>query len=167
MWWLAIKTFFNEKVMSTTGIFIGIFALIIAVFVYSNSDVILSKFGFETTANLKSEVTRLQGELKQAKEINDKLNADLAAQTTRHKAELAAVVETYKEREKVKDKIIEVKTQKELKDRETINKLKAKMVVTPTEITIPLEEYNQLSASNIDSINEVFNSFFPELKETQ
>ena len=167
MWWLAIKTFFNEKVMSTTGIFIGIFALIIAVFVYSNSDVILSKFGFETTANLKSEVTRLQGELKQAKEINDKLNADLAAQTTRHKAELAAVVETYKEREKVKDKIIEVKTKKELKDRDTINKLKAKMVVTPTEITIPLEEYNQLSASNIDSINEVFNSFFPELKETQ
>ena len=167
MWWLAIKTFFNEKVMSTTGIFIGIFALIIAVFIYSNSDVILSKFGFETTANLKSEVTRLQGELKQAKEINDKLNADLAAQTTRHKAELAAVVETYKEREKVKDKIIEVKTKKELKDRDTINKLKTKMVVTPTKITIPLEEYNQLSASNIDSINEVFNSFFPELKETQ
>lgn len=167
MWWLAIKTFFKEKVMNVAGIFIGIFVLIIAVFIYSNSNVILSKFGFETTTNLKSEVTRLQEELKQAKEINDKVNEDLAIQTTRHKAELIAVVESFKEREKVKNKITEVKTKKEIKDRDTINKLNTKMIATPTEITIPLEEYNQLSANNIDSINEVFNSLFPELKETQ
>lgn len=166
MWYLAIKNFFSEKVMTATGIFIGIFALILIVFIYSNTDVILSKFGFETTANMKSEVTRLQSELKQAKQINDKLNTDLSAQTTRHKAELAAVAESFKEHEKVRDKIIEVKAKKEIKDKDTINKLKAKMVITPTEITIPLEEYNQLSANNIDSINEVFDSFFPDFKET-
>ena len=61
MWWTAIKTFFGDKVMSYAGIFIGIFALIIGVFIWSNSSVILSKFGFETATNLKAEVTRLQG----------------------------------------------------------------------------------------------------------
>ncbi len=167
MWWLAIKTFFSEKVMSSAGIFIGIFALIIAVFIYSNSNVILSKFGFETTTNLKSEVTRLQGELETAQRINKDLQSDLTAQETRHKAEIKAIVDSSKEREKVKDKLIEVKSKKELKDKATIDQLNKKIVVTPTEITIPIAEYDQLSTSNIESVQEVFDTFFPELKETK
>ncbi len=167
MWWLAVKTFFNEKVMSYAGVFIGIFALIIGVFVWSNSNVILSKFGFETTTNLKSEVTRLQGELETAQRINKGLKDDLAAQETRHKAEIKAIVDAGKEREQVKDKIIEIKTKKELKDKSTIEQLNKKIVITPTEITIPIAEYDQLSTSNIESVQEAFDTFFPELKETK
>jgi len=167
MWWLAIKTFFSEKVMSSAGIFIGIFALIIAVFIYSNSNVILSKFGFETTTNLKSEVTRLQGELQTAQKINQDLNRNMVEMQDRHKAEIKAIVDAQKEREEVKNRIIEIKTKKELKDKATIEKLNSKIVVTPTEITIPIAEYDQLSANNIDSMNEVFDSLFPSPKEIQ
>lgn len=165
MWWLTIKTFFNEKILSMAGIFIGIFVLIIAIFIFSNSSVILSKFGFETTTNLKSEVTRLQGELKAAKQINDKLNSDLNIQITRHSAELTAISESFKERERTKREVNRVITEKKTKDEKLITILEDKMVITPTEITIPIEEYNQLSINNINAINDVFNSFFPEFKE--
>lgn len=167
MWWKAIKTFFGEKVMSSTGIFIGIFAIIIAVFIFSNSNVILSKFGFETATNLKAEVTRLEGELRTAQRINQDLQRDMKAQEVRHKAELQAIVDASKEREKIKDKIIEVKTKKEIRDKATIEQLNKKIIVSETEITIPIAEYDQLSSSNIDSLNEVFDSFFPANKETK
>lgn len=165
MWWTAIKTFFGDKVMSSAGIFIGIFAVIIGVFIFSNSNVILSKFGFETATNLKAEVTRLQGELETAQRVNKDLQSNLAAQETRHKAEVKALVESAKEREKIQNDIIEAKKKKEAKDKATIEQLNKKTVVTDTTITIPIAEYDQLSASNADTINEVFDSFFPDLKE--
>lgn len=165
MWWTAIKTFFGDKVMSSAGIFIGIFAIIIGVFIFSNSNVILSKFGFETATNLKAEVTRLQGELETAQRVNKDLQSNLAAQETRHKAEIKALVESAKEREKIQNDIIEAKKKKEARDKATIEQLNKKTVVTDTTITIPIAEYDQLSASNADNINEVFDSFFPDLKE--
>lgn len=165
MWWTAIKTFFGDKVMSSAGIFIGIFAIIIGVFIFSNSNVILSKFGFETATNLKAEVTRLQGELETAQRVNKDLQSNLAAQETRHKAEIKALVESAKEREKIQNDIIEAKKKKEARDKATIEQLNKKTVVTDTTITIPIAEYDQLSASNADTINEVFDSFFPDLKE--
>lgn len=167
MWWTAIKTFFGDKVMSSAGIFIGIFAIIIGVFIFSNSNVILSKFGFETATNLKAEVTRLQGELETAQRVNKDLQSNLAAQETRHKAEVKALVESAKEREKIQNDIIEAKKKKEAKDKATIEQLNKKTVVTDTTITIPIAEYDQLSASNADTINEVFDSFFPDLKESK
>lgn len=165
MWLTAIKTFFGDKVMSSAGIFIGIFAIIIGVFIFSNSNVILSKFGFETATTLKSEVTRLQGELETAQRVNKDLQSNLAAQETRHKAEIKALVDSAKEREKIQSDIIEAKKKKEAKDKATIEQLNKKTVVTDTTITIPIAEYDQLSASNADTINEVFDSFFPDLKE--
>ena len=165
MWLTAIKTFFGDKVMSSAGIFIGIFAIIIGVFIFSNSNVILSKFGFETATNLKAEVTRLQGELETAQRVNKDLQTNLAAQETRHKAEIKALVDSAKEREKIQSDIIEAKKKKEAKDKATIEQLNKKTVVTDTTITIPIAEYDQLSASNADTINEVFDSFFPDLKE--
>lgn len=167
MWWTAIKTFFGDKVMSTTGIFIGIFAIIFGVFLFSNSNVILSKFGFETATNLKAEVTRLQGELETAQRVNKGLKDDLAAQETRHKAEIKAIVDAGKDREKIKDDIINIKTKKEAKDKATIAELNKKTIVTDTTITMPIAEYDQLSSSNADSINEAYNKFFPEDKESK
>lgn len=167
MWLTAIKTFFGDKVMSSAGIFIGIFAIIIGVFIFSNSNVILSKFGFETATNLKSEVTRLQGELETAQRANKDLKDNLAAQETRHKAEIKAIVDSAKEREKIQNDIIEAKKKKEAKDKAVIEQLNKKTVVTDTTITIPIAEYDQLSASNADNINEVFDSFFPNLKEAK
>lgn len=165
MWWTAIKTFFGDKLSSSTGIFIGIFAVIIGVFIFSNSSVILSKFGFETATNLKSQVTRLEGELETAQRVNKNLQDTLTAQDTRHKAEIKAIVDAQKEREQVKDKIIEVKAKTEAKNKVIIEQLRKKTVVTDTTITIPIVEYDQVSGNNIDAINEVFDSFFPSLKE--
>lgn len=162
--WIAIKLFFNEKVFTATGIFISIFLAIIAIFIFSNSNVILSKFGFETTTTLKAELTRTQEELKRAKEINDNLNNTIETLKSANKDKIDSVIGFYKEKEAAKDAIIIISKKKEVRDRETIKNLEQKTTKTETTITIPIAEYNKLSESNIDTLNEVYDSFFKDMK---
>lgn len=75
--WTTILSFFKGKVFSEAGSLLIPLLILLAVFLIWNSDSILTKFGFETTANLKSEVTRLKGEVDKLKEANEKLSSDL------------------------------------------------------------------------------------------
>jgi uncharacterized membrane protein YgaE (UPF0421/DUF939 family) len=160
----AIKMFFSKKLFSTTGIFISILIAIVAVFIFFNSNVILSKFGFETTTTLKAELVRTQEELKKAKEINDNLNKTIENLKNIHENEVKTIVEFYKEKEIAKDTITTISKKKEIRDREIIKKIDEKLSQTETTITVPIIEYNQLSESNIDALNEVYNSFFKDIK---
>jgi len=162
----ALMLLIKEKLFSTAGIFLLIFAAIFAVFIFSNSNVILSKFGFETTTTLKAEVTRLDGELKTLKDINEKLNKTIADQTAVHDAKLKGVIENFKEQEKARLTVTVIKTKKEIKDRDTIKELEKKTVQTDTEITMPLAELNKLSESNITSLNDAYSSLFETGKTT-
>jgi hypothetical protein len=160
----AIMLFLKEKLFSGAGIFIMIFAAIFAVFIFSNSNVILSKFGFETTTTLKAEVTRLDGELKQLKATNDELNKTIESQKTIHNKELELIKSNFKEQQAVKDKVIEIKTKKEVKDRDTIKKLQKETVANDETITMPTAEVNKMSLSNITSLHDTFDSLFEPAK---
>ena len=72
-----IGLFIKDKMFKGTGLIITIFGCIFALFLFSNSNVILSKFGFETTTTLKSNLTKTQGELKTAVVVNNNLNKTL------------------------------------------------------------------------------------------
>ena len=75
--WTAVFSFLKGKVFTEAGSLLIPLLIILSIFVIWNSDSILTKFGFETTANLKAEVTRLKAKVEQLEEANKKLATDL------------------------------------------------------------------------------------------
>lgn len=157
---LVLPDFIKNKLFSTTGIFLLIFAAIISIFLFSNSNVILSKFGFETTTTLKSELTRTQDELRQLKSINDSLVNDIKAMELKYKKQLETINTLQKEKIAVEKKLTGItKTYNTTKNK--LNKdVEIKVNETPTEITIPIQEINQLSSNNIDTLNQTYSQLF-------
>ena len=158
--WAAISLFFKEKVFSSTGILISIFAIIFSVFLFSNSDIILSKFGFETTSTLKSNLTKAQGDIDKLIKVNEDLSKAYDDLKKAHELKTKLLEEAQKEKLKVEidTKKIEEKhapIQKEIK-----KTIKEKVKKTSTEVTYPIEELNKLSKANVDEINETFQSLF-------
>lgn len=155
----AISLFFKEKVFTLTGTFIIIFASIFAIFLIFNSNVILSKFGFETTTTLKSELTKSQKDLERLADINRSNMDTLDTVTKTHKKEVE-LIETY-----IKDKdIVTSKVTKIISDRKTESKpietiVNEKITVTDTTIVLPLEEYNKLSEKNIEALHKAYEEF--------
>ena len=75
--WTAVFSFLKGKVFTEAGSLLIPLLIILSIFVIWNSDSILTKFGFETTASLKSEVTRLTAQVEMLEEANKKLTTDL------------------------------------------------------------------------------------------
>lgn len=75
--WTAVFSFLKGKVFTEAGSLVIPLLIILSVFVTWNSESILTKFGFETTSNLKSKVTLLETEVERLKEANKKLSSDL------------------------------------------------------------------------------------------
>lgn len=158
----ALGLFVKNKMFSGTGLIVTIFGLIFAVFLFSNANVILSKFGFETTTVLKSELTKKEGELNNAVTINQELNktVDKVIDNSGKKEEV--LIESFTEREKVKDTVATIKKDKADKVKESTQVLDKETTVDEDVIKIPTAEYNKNSEANIDSIHQAFNEFFPE-----
>lgn len=157
---LYLLNFIKNKLFSTTGVFFLIFGVIISTFLFFNSNVILSKFGFETTTTLKSEVTRLQSELKQLKSINDNLNKDIKNIEDMYKKQLESIVTLQEEKRTIEKKV--KKIVKTYTDNNTkLNKdIELKVEKTTTELTIPIAEIDQLSFNNISALNNVHSELF-------
>lgn len=158
----AIKLFLKNKVFSISGVFILIFITLIGVFIIFNSNVILSKLGFETTTTLKAELVRTQEELKTAKKINDDLNKTIENLRVTHENEIESIKEFYKEKEKARNAVLTISKKKESKNRAIIRELESKITTTEVTISIPIEEYNKLSESNIEFIHEAYDLLFKE-----
>jgi len=158
----AVGKFVKDKLFSTTGVFLLIFAAIFAVFLFSNSNVILSKFGFETTTNLKSELTRVQNELRQLQAINNGLNKTIEDLQKRNTEVEEALVKSFIEKETLREKVNDIRAKKDKKVKELNKRVEEQTTVTETTITLPIVEIDQLSAENIDSLNEVYDSLFSE-----
>lgn len=75
--WTAVFSFLKGKVFTEAGSLLIPLLIILSIFVIWNSESILTKFGFETTSNLKSKVTLLEGEVERLTEANKKLSSDL------------------------------------------------------------------------------------------
>ena len=148
--------FSSIKTPSLSTILIGCFVAIFAVFLFSNTSVILSKLGFETATTLKAELTKSQAELTRAKEVNTQLTEELKKTKELYEQTQKAVTELNKETVKVQKQTDEIQKTRTEKKKQTVNDLEKKTVTTDTTITIPIEEYNTLSAANIDSIHSAF-----------
>lgn len=154
----VIFTFLKSKLFSTAGLFILSFAVIIGSFIFYNSDTILDKFGFETKATLKSELSKSQKDIETAVTVNKNLNKTID-QIQEGKIKTVEVLETYSvEKAKVQKKVKTI-TAKRYKEIEIVQeKIEQKVVVTDTTITIPIKEANDASKLNIIALNEVFAS---------
>lgn len=157
-----IGLFFKEKMFSGTGLIITLFSVVFAVFLFSNSNIILSKFGFETTTTLKSELTKTQGQLDTAVDTNQNLNKTIDKVIDNGAKKEEALVESFKEREKVKDTVAKVNNTKAEKVKKVNEVLDKGTVVEQDVIKIPKAEYDKASEANIDAINEAYNKLFTE-----
>lgn len=158
----ALGLFIKNKMFSGTGLIVTIFGLIFALFLFSNSNVILSKFGFETTTVLKSQLTKKEGELHNAVTINSNLNKTVDKVIDNSAKKEAVLIESFVEREKVKDTVATIKKEKAEKIKAETLVLDKETTVTEEVITIPTAEYNKASEANINSIHETFDKLFTE-----
>lgn len=161
----ALVLFFRKHVFSSAGVLIIPILLLIGIFVMSNTDTILSKFGFETKSSIKAELVVANEGVKQAGIINENLNKAIDAVTSNAVAVKEAIVSNYKEQDKAKDIVAKISEHKKALDLPIEQRLKEKTVTTATTITIPIAEVNELSASNIDSLNDTYDQLFPEKVE--
>ena len=158
----AIRLFLKDKVFSGTGLIVTLFTLILAVFLFSNSNVILSKLGFETTTTLKANLVKTEGALHSAVTINDGLvkTVDKVINNSIKKEEV--LVESFVEREQVKQTVATVNKTKTNKVKEVVRVLEQETKITDTVITIPAAEYNKASEANIDSLHDAFDKLFTD-----
>lgn len=174
-----VKTFVSDKLLTLPGIFMMILLGFIGILVFSNTDTILSKFGFETASVLKAQLATSQSNLETATNINKELNKTIDQLKSDSKKGLDAVSNTCKEKDKVEKKVSDIKTKKDNVDRELIGDIKGKLgysdiaktkqldnstTKVETEISLPIAEINKLSESNINSLNNVYDELFPKSK---
>lgn len=155
----AISLFFKTKVFTTSGVFLLSFLALIAVFIFSNSNVILSKFGFETTTTLKSELVSSQKDLEKVVDVNKDLVIAILETEKRHVKEKETVKSHNETKVLIAKKVTKAKSELKLKLEPLESLLVEKIVTTETTITIPIEEYNKLSEQNIDALHAAFTAF--------
>lgn len=159
---LLSSLFSWTKSISTSTIFIGIFGLIFSIFLFSNTSVILSKFGFETSTELKGKLTKAHEQLKAAKLENDSYKLEVERLKKLTAENNKAISEANKETNKTVAVVDKVQKDRATKKKDATKVVDDKTVVTDTEIIIPAQEYNELSAANIDSINSTYDQLFAD-----
>lgn len=171
--WLGISTFFKTKVFNAAGLFIGLLVLFIGVFIWSNSNVILSKFGFETTTTLKANLVQetnradkaveklkeVQEEAKKLKEYNDNLNQKLAEfEAKKTEVNNETTVTIVKKKEVNKPIIKKVKTEtKVVKNIETQEDV----------IQVNVKDIDEMSSNNYNAISNAFDSLMLDISQTE
>jgi len=164
--WSLILNFIKNKLFSNVGVFFLIFIGIFSIFIFFNSNIILSKFGFETTTNLKAELTRTQEELKRLQNININLNKQIEELNKNKEKETATIVKYIEKKDINKEKsnfIIkkkEEKIQKIIKQISFLENNKDNKDNKDNENIEILKLQNSISEENITSLNNTFQAFF-------
>jgi len=158
--WTTILSFIKGKLFSNSGIFLSIFGILFILFLYSNSNVVLSKFGFETTTTLKSQLTKAQADLVTLKSVNDDLNNTIKQLNDNHARDIKAMNELQVNKEISKEVITFVTRKKKDVENKVEKSLNDNSIYTLTTVTLPLKEVNELSSNNINSLNETYTKLF-------
>lgn len=159
-------SFLKAKLFNQVSAFISPFVLLIAVFLIWNSDLILTKFGYETRSNLRGQVAELQNTINNLKAENEKLKKEISV-----RIETATVVNDtmgsfYEEKDQTKNTVNDL-----INKRDQISVIESCPVEETTELekikpltVIPPSNIKAVSKANITIINEAYASFFPENK---
>lgn len=152
----ALGLFVKNKLFSTTGVFILVFVALFGVFIFSNTDTILTKFGFETKTSLRGKLSEAQKDLERLGDLNKQLNQSLEELQKQHERELEALKLYHEEAKAIEEAVQQIVEQRKTEARPVQKEVVQKTVTTDTTITLPRKEYNTLSKQNISSLHLAF-----------
>lgn len=143
-------------------IFLMVLLSLIAVFIFSNTSVILTKLGFETTTAVKAQLVQTQADLAKVVEVNLQKERELLKERQMNKAlndqlEKLTTVTTI-----AKEQVEKAQSDKKRKTEVVITRVKTSSVHSETLVQLPRVEIDQLSSANIEQVTEVFDSLFPQ-----
>jgi predicted nuclease with TOPRIM domain len=158
--WGVILGFIKNKVFTPAGGFLTFALILFLLIIVPNTGTILTKLGFETTTSLKAELVKTQEQLKRLHEINTQLNNDIVQLTEEYEEQKKAISEVKTESSMTDNTTENIAIVKKERDRLPTKTLKKKAKSTSTTIVLPKAEIDQLSANNIDAINQVYDELF-------
>lgn len=161
-----ILNYIRGKLFTNAGIFFLIFGGIFAVFLFSNSSIVLSKFGFETTTTLKAQLVKSQADLVTLKLANDSLIDTVKTLNDTHARDIASIVKLQTDSNNVKKVTTNITAKKKKTESSIEQSIDSNSIYTLTTITLPTKEVTQLSVNNIDSLNETYTDLFENLSAT-
>lgn len=132
---------------------LGMVGLIVFVLL-TNSDTVLSKFGFETTSNLKAELARTQSELDRLTKVNQELIDSIEEIKRTQQAQIEALSKFYKEEESKKTATTQITQIMQTKIKDLNKKVASKTKITNDTISLPTQELNSISEANISALIE-------------
>lgn len=143
-------------------IFLMVLLSLIAVFIFSNTSVILTKLGFETTTAVKAQLVQTQADLAKVVEVNLQKERELLKERQMNKVlndqlEKLTTVTTL-----AKEQVEKAQSDKKRKTEVVITRVKTSSVHSETLVQLPRVEIDQLSSANIEQVTEVFDSLFPQ-----
>lgn len=143
-------------------IFLMVLLSLIAVFIFSNTSVILTKLGFETTTAVKTQLVQTQADLAKVVEVNLQKERELLKERQMNKAlndqlEKLTTVTTI-----AKEQVEKAQSDKKRKTEAVITRVRTSSVHSETLVQLPRVEIDQLSSANIEQVTEVFDSLFPQ-----
>lgn len=148
---------FNLPTMFVLGM-VGLIAFVLL----TNSDTVLSKFGFETTSTLKAELARTQAELDRLAKVNQELIDSIEEIKRTQQAQIEALSNFYKEEESKKTATVQIVETKQTKIKDLNKKVAAKTKSTKDTVTLPTQELNNISETNISALIETKALLFKE-----
>lgn len=143
-------------------VFLLILLSLIAIFVVSNTSVILSRLGFETTTSLKAELVKTQSDLQRTMQINEEKDMQLLKERAMSKSLTEQLEKLNNDVLKAKEYVDKVQVEKSNKSKVIISKVKSLQVTNDNTVQLPKSEIDQLSAINIDQVTEVFNNLMKQ-----
>lgn len=154
----------NNRGFVTQGkIFLLILLSLIGVFIFSNTNIILSSFGFETTTNLKSKLVKTQADLEQIIELNKDKDKQLELERANAKALQEEIKDLYAAKESARQKVDVIQAKKKEDTKDTIAKIKDEEIVSDSFVQYPKKEIDKLSAANIDQVTDAFDQLFAKV----
>lgn len=154
---------FLLKFMKLPNVFLIIAIGIILVFILSNINSILDRFGLHSReAQIAQELAQTKLEANTLKDTNTQLQKSLDETKAYYEAQLAQIAKLQQESIETKKVTSTYQTNVATKNIASINKVKETTKIKDNVITMDKAELDSISANNISVINDAYNHFFNE-----
>lgn len=157
-----ILGFLKKKVFTEAGAVLIPLLSFIALILFCNADLILSKMGFETRANLSKQVAVLEQQLEELERRNATLTKELGLALEADTKNQDALNRLCQEKEVTDDAVEELINKRDRQLAEPKTPTVEKQPQQPDKPSIAAKRAPPIAQANIDMIHEAYASFFPE-----
>ena len=152
---------FLMKFMKLPNIFLIIIIGIILVFILSNINTILDRFGLHSReAQIAEELAQTKAQLNALKDANTQLQKSLDETKAYYEAQLAQITQLQQQALETKKVTSSYQSNLTKKNKTSINKVKATTKAEGNIITIDKKEVDSVSLNNITTLNDAYTQFF-------